>query len=349
MLEINVFPIEQPGGTFYYGKCKAQDLLGKLNVIRRSTNADGVQRDLTGRRTREIADYLSTADAVLPTPLVITVESAELHTDEHGFQVMQIPTREGSPWGEIIDGQHRYEGLKSAAPFHQYEVPVCIFVNLMVEDKATVFGTINSNQVKVPKSYIYDLFDYTDKNTPTKFGHDVCKTLNYDQDGPLSRRIKMLGRKLNDTEVLSQGALVDAIVPLISKNEKQDDRSARDNQPIQPDPSLPLRQLYVEGNTIVFSKIVRNYLQALKEVAGENWEKYVLRSVGMKVFMRILGYVAKRGLDEGNLSRDFFHSHLSPIQAEILSCTTEDGTNKRAEDTTVERLTKALMDTSAAA
>ncbi|MCX2864179.1 DGQHR domain-containing protein [Paucibacter sp. PLA-PC-4] len=348
MLDINVFPIEQPGGTFYYGKFKAQDLLGKLSVIRRSTNADGVQRDLTGRRTREISDYLSTADAVLPTPLVISVESAELHTDDHGFHVMHIPTREDSPWGEIIDGQHRYEGLKSAAPFHQYEVPVCIFVKLMVEDKATVFGTINSNQVKVPKSYIYDLFDYTDKNTPTKFGHDVCKTLNYDQDGPLSRRIKMLGRKLNDTEVLSQGALVDAIVPLISKNEKQDDRRARDNQPIQPDPSLPLRQLYMEGNTIVFSKIVRNYLQALKGIAGENWEKYVLRSVGMKVFMRILGSVAKRGLDEGNLSRDFFHSYLSPIQADILACTTADGTNKRAEDATVERLTKALMGTNAA-
>ncbi len=344
MLEINVFPIEQPGGTFYYGKFKVQDLLGKLNVIRRSTSADGVQRDLAGHRTREISEYLSTADAILPTPLVISIESAELIIDEHGVQVMRIPTREGFPWGEIIDGQHRYEGLKSAGPFHQYEVPVCIFVNLMVEDKATVFGTINSNQVKVPKSYIYDLFDYTDKNTPTKFGHDVCKTLNYDQEGPLSRRIKMLGRKLNDTEVLSQGALVDALVPLITRNEKQDDRSARANQPIQPDSTLPLRQLYLEGNTVVFSKIVRNYLQALKELAGENWEKYVLRSIGMKVFLRVLGYAAKRGLDEGKLSREFFYSYLSPIQAEILACTTASGTNKRAEDATVERLTKALME-----
>lgn len=343
MLDVNVFPIEQPGGTFYYGKFRVQDLLGNLSIIRRSTHSDGVQRDLTGSRTREISNYLSTADAVLPTPLVVSVESAELRTDEHGSYIMQIPTREGIPWGEIIDGQHRYEGLKIAGPFHQYEVPVCIFVNLMIEDKATVFGTINSNQVKVPKSYIYDLFDYTDKNTPTKFGHDVCKTLNYDKDGPLSRRIKMLGRKLNDTEVLSQGALVDAMVPLISKNEKQDDRNARDNQPIQLDQTMPLRQLYVEGNTIVFSKVVRNYLLALREVAGDGWEKYVLRSVGMKVFMRILGLIAKQGLEEGDLSREFFHSRLAPIQAEILRCSTAEGTNKRAEDATVERLTMALI------
>lgn len=344
MLDINVFPIEQPGGTFYYCKFKAQELLGNLSVVRRSTHADGVQRDLTGRRTREISDYLSTADAVLPTPLVVSIESAELRVDDQGRHFMQIPTREGIPWGEIIDGQHRYEGLKAAGPFHPYEIPVCIFVNLMIEDKATVFGTINSNQVKVPKSYIYDLFDYTDKNTPTKFGHDVCKTLNYDQDGPLSRRIKMLGRKLNDTEVLSQGALVDAIVPLISKNEKQDDRTARDNLPIQPDSNLPLRQLYIEGNTVVFSKIIRNYLEALKEISKENWEKYVLRSVGIKVFMQILGHIAKQGLEEGDLSRGYFYSRLLPIQTEVQACSTTDGTNKRAEDATVERLTKALTD-----
>ncbi len=349
MLQVNVFPVEQPGGTFYYAKFKTADLVGRLSIRRRSTHTEGVQRDLAAKRIREISDYLSTADAILPTPLVVSVESAELHVDEHGHHIMQIPTQEGAPWGEIIDGQHRYEGLRNTESFDLYEIPVCVFVDLMIEDKATVFSTINSTQVKVPKSYIYDLFDYTDANTPTKFGHDVCKTLNYDQDGPLSRRIKMLGRKLNDTEVLSQGALVDAIVPLISKNEKQDDRSARNNEAILPDPSLPLRQLYTEGNTVVFSKIVRNYLQALKGVAGENWEKYVLRSVGMKVFMRILGHVAKRGLDEGNLSREFFHSCLLPIQAEILECSTADGTNKRAEDATVERLTKALVNASAAA
>lgn len=347
-MDVQVFPIEQPGGTFYYAKFKAADLLGKLSIRRRSTHADGVQRDLTAKRIREISDYLSTADAILPTPLVVSVESAQLRMDEHGRNFMEIPAAEGTPWGEIIDGQHRYEGLRNTKLFDEYEIPVCLFIDLGIEDKATVFSTINSTQVKVPKSYIYDLFDYTDANTPTKFGHDVCKTLNYDEDGPLARRIKMLGRKLNDTEILSQGALVDAIVPLISKNEKQDDRNARDKQPLLPDSTLPLRQLYLQGSTVVFSKIVRNYLTALRDISESNWEKYVLRSVGMKVFMRILGHVAKQGLEEGNLSREFFHSRLFPIREEILDCSTAEGTNKRSEDAAVERLTRALMVTSTA-
>ncbi|KGG86695.1 DGQHR domain-containing protein [Comamonas thiooxydans] len=347
-MDVQVFPIEQPGGVFYYAKLKSTDVLGKLKTLRRSVHTDGVQRDLDTKRIQDISEYVSTADAILPTPIVVAVNSAELHADEHGRYFMEIPTSDGTPWGEIIDGQHRYEGLRSASIrdtklLDEYEIPVCIFVDLKIEDKATVFSTINSTQVKVPKSYIYDLFDYTDANTPTKFGHDVCKTLNYDEAGPLSRRIKMLGRKLNDTEILSQGALVDAIVPLISKNEKQDDRTARTGKPLPADTTLPLRQIYTDGNTVVFSKIIRNYLTALREISGENWEKYVLRSVGIKVFMRVLGYLAVQGLADGNLSKDFFHARLSCIQDEIQSCTTTEGTNKRAEDATVERLIQALV------
>lgn len=344
MLEISVFPIEQPGGAFYYSKIKTRDIVGKLSIRRRSTHTDGVQRDLAVKRIREISDYLSTADAILPTPLVISVPSAELRTDNDDYY-LQIPTTGDSPWGEIIDGQHRYEGLRHIDNFDQYEIPVCIFIDLSIEDKATVFSTINSTQVKVPKSYIYDLFDYTDSNTPIKFCHDICKTLNYDESGPLSKRIKMLGRKLNDSEVLSQAALVDAIVPLISKNEKLDDKQVRNNERLQPDETLPLRQLYIDGNTLVFAKILRNYFQALKDISEHNWEQYVLRSIGVKVFLRLLGRIVRKGLEEGNLSQDFFFSILTKIKPEALACTTADGTNKRAEDAAVERLSAALGQT----
>jgi len=342
MLKINVFPVEQPGGTFYYGKVSTLDLVGKLDIRRRSLHADGIQRNLGTGRVGEITDYLSTADAILPTPIVVSVESAELLTDAHQLKVMQIHTREDGVWGEIIDGQHRYEGLRNTRSFDNFEIPICIFVDLMIEDKATVFSTINSTQVKVPKSYIYDLFDYTDANIPAKFGHDICKTLNYDKEGPLSRRIKMLGRKLNDTEILSQAALVDAIIPLISRNEKQDEQFARNGKLLIEDESLPLRKLYLNGDTVVFSKIVRNYLFALKSASGITWENYVLRSIGIKVFMHVLGYLAPLGLEEGDLSRNFFFSKLEPIKEEILRCSTRDGTNKRVEDETVERLTQAL-------
>jgi DGQHR domain-containing protein len=343
-MEIQVFPIEQPGGTFYYSAIETKYIVNRLSIRRRSTHTDGVQRDLAVKRIREVSDYLSTADAILPTPLVISVSGAELRYAE-GISYLQIPMADDLPWGEIIDGQHRYEGLRNTANFDRYQVPVCIFIDLSIEDKATVFSTINSTQVKVPKSYIYDLFDYTDANTPIKFCHDVCKTLNYEDGGPLFKRIKMLGRKLNDTEVLTQGALVDAIIPLITKNEKNDDKLARSKESLKADQTLPLRDLYLSGDTIVFSKILRNYLQALKERSETNWEKYVLRSIGVKVFMRLLGHIAQEGLNEGDLSRDFFLTRLMKIKPQILQCTTAAGTNKRTEDTTVEMLITILSGT----
>jgi DGQHR domain-containing protein len=342
MPKIAVFPIEQPGGIFYYSKVKTADIVNKLSIRRRSVHPDGVQRDLAGKRIEEIAHYLSTADAILPTPLVISVDTAERST-EGGIDFLDIPVAEDGTWGEIIDGQHRYEGLlRRTDNFGQYEIPICIFIDLRIEDKATVFATINSTQVKVPKSYIYDLFDYTDSNIPAKFCHDVCKALNYEQGGPFSKRIKMLGKKLNDSEVLTQGALVDAIIPLITKNEKRDDKAARMGEALQPDEGLPLRQIYISRDTLVFSKILRNYFEALRISAGDNWERYVLRSIGVKVFMRLLGGIAKQGLERGDLSREYFANILAKIQPEIRACTTQDGTNKRAEDATVDRLVAAL-------
>lgn len=345
MVQLIVFSLEQPGGIFYYSKVKTTDLVNGLEIRRRSKRGDGVQRDLDLKRIRDISDYLSTADAILPTPLVISVETAELATDTNGTQTLHIESNANGHWGEIIDGQHRYEGLLTTNSFNAYEIPVCIFVDLAIEDKATVFATINSTQVKVPKSYIYDLFDYTDANVPAKFCHDVCKTLNYDPDGPLTRRVKMLGRKLDDSEVLSQGALVDAMIPLITTTVKQDDKDARAGVPLRIDPLPPLRPLYVEASTVVFAKVVRNFLEALRVVSGDNWERYALRSIGIKVFMRLLGHLAKEGMRHGNLSREYFFGQLSKIQPEVHACTTTEGTNKKAEEETVSRLIAALAAT----
>lgn len=259
----SVFIIDQPGGTFYYSKVKASELKGSLYIRHRSIDPDGIQRDLAVKRIREISNYLNMADAILPTPIVISVPSAEINETATGLTMtVQIP--QSGQWGEIIDGQHRYEGLNVATNFNDFDVPICIFVDLGIEDKAEVFSTINSTQVRVPKSYIYDLFDYTDANIPAKFCHDLCKTLNYDESGPLYKKIKMLGRKINSTEVLSQAAVVDAFIPLITKNEKYDERMARAKEPLVNDNSLALRELYIQRDVVVFAKIATNFLRALE-------------------------------------------------------------------------------------
>ena len=142
--------------------------------------------------------------------------------------------------------------------------------------------------------------------------------------------------------MLSQGALVDAIIPLISRNEELDDRSARDGIPLLPDPTLPLRRIYIDDGRIPFSKVLRNYLISLKDIAGVNWEAFVLRSLGIRVFMRVLGHFAKIGLEKNDLTSNFFAIQLNLIRAEILECSTGGGTNKRTENEIFGRLILAF-------
>ncbi|WP_404936088.1 DGQHR domain-containing protein [Pseudomonas aeruginosa] len=131
----------------------------------RTQYEDGIQRDLNKKRTSKIAEYLSLADAVLPTPIVISSRSVTARNENE----LTLKLDQDGTYGEIIDGQHRYEGLRKSSEFLNFDIPLCIFVELSTEDKASIFSTINSTQVKVPKSYIYDLFSYSEGNTPIKF------------------------------------------------------------------------------------------------------------------------------------------------------------------------------------
>ncbi|EPB6481577.1 MULTISPECIES: DGQHR domain-containing protein [Pseudomonas] len=337
-LHLTYIEIEQPGGTFYYTKVKAIKIIDKLDIKNRIEYEDGVQRDLNKKRTSEIAEYLSLADAVLPTPIVISSKNV---TTRNGSELI-LTLDESGNYGEIIDGQHRYEGLRKSSDFFNFDVPLCIFIELSTEDKASIFSTINSTQVKVPKSYIYDLFGYSEDNTPIKFAHNVCKTLNYEEKGPLFRHIKMLGKKLHDAEVLSQAAFVDAIIPAFSKDIKKDTYALRQNKQLDPDPSLPLRTLYIENNILIFSKLLSNYMRALQSVSGETWKGYILKSIGIKVFSRLFSEICPYALKKGNAKTEYFAFVLSHIKQQINECSTEHGTNKSAEESTFEKLRTAL-------
>src|SRR5690606_8564321 len=156
------------------------------------------------------------------------------------------------------------------------------------------------------------------------------------------RRIKMLGKKLNNEETLSQAAFIDAMLPLISKNIKEDTARARNKENLNDDRNLPLRHIYISKNITVFSKIMTNFLKATRNVSGPNWENYVLRSIGIKVFFRLLGHIAPEGFKNNNLTTEFFLEKLTHIENIILACSTKSGTNKGVENKTVEMLIAAL-------
>ena len=139
-MNVKYLKVEQPIGTFYITSLQAS-VLAKIAIVeRRNENPDVVQREGSSARIREIATYCGDPDATFPTPIIIAVNfDAKIKIDEN-----QIYFDENEILGDVIDGQHRLEGLKASNYISKFELPVVLMFNLFPEEKAYVFSIINS-------------------------------------------------------------------------------------------------------------------------------------------------------------------------------------------------------------
>ena len=87
-----------------------------------------------------------------------------------------------------------------------------------IQDQAMVFATINLKQTKVNKSLAYDLYEFTTSRSPQKTCHDIARFLNYKEDSPFRKKIKMLGVATGASETLTQATFVDRLLRLISRD-----------------------------------------------------------------------------------------------------------------------------------
>ena len=194
MHKICVFEIEQPIGTFYVGKIKSDTLISITKTVRRTEN-EGIQRELSEKRARDISKYCEDPDATFPTPIILAVNESDIENFSTNIPgVYELSFDDDYAFAEIIDGQHRIEGIKLAKDFVT-DLLVVLMFDLTEEEKAYVFSTINSTQTKVDKSLIYDLFDLSQSRSPYKTCHEIARILNSDQDSPFYGRLKMLGKK----------------------------------------------------------------------------------------------------------------------------------------------------------
>lgn len=272
MLKYNYIEVTQPIGTFYLCSIPAVTLLNVLDVVPRSSSNAGVQRDPSLKRIKEIGEYCTDPDAVFPTPIVISInEDAHVYIDEQS-QTIDIPDDEII--GEIIDGQHRLWGIKTAPNKEKFHLPVVMMFDLSVEEKAYIFSTINSNQQKVDPSLIYDLFDVSKERSPQKTVHEIARVMNYNEGSPFYNRLKMLGKKeLNQNNAtLSQGTFAKSIVELITKDAKKDRLYIKQGKELMPDKKLPFRQYFIDGKDEIITKIIFNCFNALRIVFPYEWD-----------------------------------------------------------------------------
>ena len=219
---IMLMEINQPIGSFYIGKINSADLIKISKVIPRKNNI-GTQRELQEMRVKEIAKYCDDPDATFPTPIVLSIRSEDVESIKETSisGVYELNYYDNAKIAEILDGQHRVEGIKAANGFIT-EMMVAIMFDLTEEEKAYVFSTINSNQKKVDKSLIYDLFDVSEERSPYKTCHEIARIMNSSEDSPFYNRLKMLGKKNGEMEFLSQGTFVTYMLRLITNTPQED-------------------------------------------------------------------------------------------------------------------------------
>ncbi|MDY0085945.1 MAG: DGQHR domain-containing protein [Bacteroidales bacterium] len=226
-------------------------------VARRGVDDErgAVQRILNKTRISGIRDFLLN-NGFFPNNIILNVnEEGNLSFDE-SLNILSIDSNPRI--AQIIDGQHRVEGLKEAIKLEkavgEMLIPTVLSNNLETEDCAEIFISINTEQKTVPKSLIYDLYglmNISAKDFSVERGTDIAKILNTDDSSPYQGYIKFPGsRKFKGGIQLS--TLVNSLKPLV----KSDGEFSK----------YSLTTLENQAS------VLKNYFNAIQSYYGDDWD-----------------------------------------------------------------------------
>lgn len=310
MIIENIIKIEQTNDNsynFYYTKMLAKDLINNSETLRLSESKDGIQRFLDLNRVKNISEYCEKEDAIFPTPIILSLNTDFIKSEfnkENSFEINeQMKDLLGNPFS-IIDGQHRIEGIKhhiknSNNP-KNFDLPVIIYLDADLATSANIFVTINSNQRAVDKSIIYELFGIMYENkkiyTIESFANQVVKLLNGTHNSPFNNSIKILGRRQNANEFISQGTIAKKIIERISNPTDyiKDNIAIEKNIDIRPNPKKIFRNYFAHNKPEIVAKILINYFTAFSMVFDELWkdDNYITKkAIGFSGLMKLLDII----------------------------------------------------------
>lgn len=313
---LSLLEISQPVGTFYVGKINSNELIKITKTIRRKDET-GIQRELSKKRVKEIAKYCEDPDAAFPTPIILSIKEDDVKSikkSELVDDIFELVYSDNSDFAEILDGQHRVEGIKEAKDYN-FELMVVIMFDLTEEEKAYIFSTINSNQTKVDKSLIYDLFALSKDRSPYKTCHEIARIMNSDKNSPFYQKLKMLGKKGNETAVLSQGTFVTYLSKLITNKPQEDMINIKKGKKLEPNSKFILRKYFNDERDDIILKLLYNYFGAVKEVFQEEWndsDSYILsKTTGYGALIKAFEDFYHEGMKEKRLTKEFFKEKLT--------------------------------------
>lgn len=160
-----------------------------IDRIGRSAQGElsGFQRPQIAAHIREIKDYLSLDDAVLPNPIVVAfTNGVSVKGMENGFSRLKIDLSKGPP-GLVVDGQQRLTALTQLDD-KEFEVFVSALICSDEAELRRQFVLINNTR-PLPKSLIYELLPGVE-GLPHRLSHrarasNLTARLNYDSRSSL--------------------------------------------------------------------------------------------------------------------------------------------------------------------
>ena len=174
----------------------ARDLvqISYASVRNRDAEEGAVQRLLNPRRIDSIKDFtLKGGD--YPNCIILNwVDDDQSLSVKNGTLVVPIKDRVA----QIIDGQHRVEGIraaiKSKPAIGKLEIPVAFYQHLTTQECADIFLSINTEQKPVQRSLVFDLYDVASAHVVDPAAvraRDIATRLNEQELSPFKGLIRL--------------------------------------------------------------------------------------------------------------------------------------------------------------
>ncbi len=249
--------------------------------------------------------------------------------------------------------------FKQGAETVPFELVVTIFVGLDIAEQANIFATVNIKQTKVSKSLVYDLEAYSKTRSPQKMEHEITLALAKHPKSPFYGKIKRLGKKEGQFETLTQAALVEEIISLISKDAMKDrDYLIRQEKEAFSvfrkglsrtayEDNLIFRNVFINGDDSLILKTLTAFFLTVQEKWPNAWDKennnsILNRTVGINALFRVLReYCREIYLKNGDykiVNREEFREYFDKIDLN-----NDYFENLDAKSATISKLSQELM------
>lgn len=338
IITLEVLKVRQPIGQIYVAKILPDKLLEMSRVDRRRIAEDdevlGIQRELREDKVRQIKSYLSSVDATFPNSIILST-SSDFITSETETNLSLVVNESTFT---IIDGQHRVEGFRDN-PVSNFELIVAIFKDLKIDQQANIFSTINSQQTKVDPSLNLNLELNSKYYTPTKMMIEIAQSFNFDPESPWYNSIRVLGSQTgkHPRSIISLAAFVRPLLYLTFpdtdyfqiRNELVNsfpDFANFDNLNYKTDRYI-FWEFYRRKDLASIYKILYNYFSALRVLLSSDWlnqSSLLNKTTGYNAQIRLFHDLAKKGIEEGDLSYSYFFRLLEPINTMNGTITSEN-------------------------